>query len=187
MNFTQFLKTDKMLSETCIFDDAEPVVVGYGTFESCHLGYLPLVAELVRLGEQFDAEPILIIVEKDTVGYRKMLPYVLQAIAENFPFLTVQVEENVVAPLQRLSQQGKKCVGMVGEPTSLCEAQYHYEKLYQEVATETVLHLGQYKRDTRAAAKSGDFNKFRATILECSFEVAHNMFEQLREVCNGRQ
>lgn len=187
MNFTQFLKTDKMLSETCIYEDADPVVVGYGTFESCHLGYLPLVAELVKLGEQFDADPILIIVEKDTVEYHKMLPCVLQAIAENFPFLKVQIEENVAAPLHRFSQQGKKCVGMVGEPTSLYEAQYHYENLYQEEAAETVVHLGQYKRDTRAAAKSGDFNKFRATILECSFEVAHNMFEQLREVCDGRQ
>lgn len=185
MNFTQFLKTDRMLNETCVFEDAEPVVVGYGTFESCHLGYLPLVAELVKLGEQYDAEPILVILQKDTVAEYNTLPTVLQALTESFPFLKVQVEENLVDPLYRFSQNGKKCVAMVGEPTSLYEAQYHYEKLYQEEAHEVVLHLGSYKRATKEAAYSGDFNKFRASIVECSFEVAHKMFEQIREAHNG--
>lgn len=183
MNLTQFLKTDKILNEACLYEHATPVALGYSTFVSCDLGYLPLVAELVTLAEQLKAEPVLVLSEKHMSP--EMVQHVFKCLSDCFPCLTIQVEENVADLLYRHSQMGRKCVGMVGERVTLREAQYHYNNLYETKAQEVVLDLSQYKSSTKKSITEGNFHNFRAASLECSPELAYKMFERLREVYNG--
>lgn len=181
MNFTQFLKTDKMLSESYVTECTDPVVLGLGTFHPCHIGYLQLVAELVTLGEQLNAEPVLVIVEQGSDSFTNVLPSIIRTLAANYPALTVRVEEDLSKPIKSLCQSGRTTVGAVGEAFLVNEAVHHFKSLTRVTMQARVMDFTPYKNATMAAISEGSLIKFRSSILECPSEVAELMYEQLLE------
>ncbi len=185
MNFKQFLKTEKTLNESFVAEATNPVVVGYGTFDPCHIGYLPLAAELVKLSEQHDADPVLIVVERASDVYQKMLPTITKCLARHFPTITIRVEQDVAAPMCEFAQTGRMPVAVVGEDYLVQEAKIFHEKLHNAPLMSQSIDLSHYKRTSMVAVQENNFDNFRASILDCSFEEALGMFSHLREVANG--
>ena len=185
MNFKQFLKTEKTLNESFVAEATDPVVVGYGTFDPCHIGYLSLAAELVKLSEQHTAAPVLIIVERASDAYQKMLPTITKCLARHFPTISVRVEQDVAAPMCEFAQTGRTPVAVVGEDYLVQEAKVFHKKLHDVPLKTQSIDLSHYKRTSMSAVQENNFNKFRASILECSFDEALGMFNHLREVVNG--
>ena len=185
MNFKQFLKTEKMLNESFVAEATDPVVVGYGTFDPCHIGYLSLAAELVKLSEQHDAAPVMIIVEKTSDAYQKMLPTITKCLARHFPTISVRVERDVAAPMCEFAQTGRTPVAVVGEDYLVQEAKVYHKKLHEQDLVGQTIDMSHYKRTSMSAVQENNFIKFRASILECSYEDALGMFTHLREVANG--
>lgn len=181
MNFAQFLKTGKMLRESHTADCVDPVVVGYGSFSPCHIGYLQLVADLVTLGEQHDAEPILIIVEQNCPKYQSMLANITHMLAASYPFLKFQVEFDVAAPLVRLSELGRTPRAILGERKYVQEAAQYHKMLFETQIAAHTLDLSEYHKTSIAAVIANNLEAFRASILETSPEMAQIMFDLLRE------
>lgn len=188
MNFNQFLQKKNVLAEAYTKTDAEPAVVGFVTCEPCHVGYLSLVAELVKLGEQHDVDPTLVILEHaQDDGAKRFddLAAVLSILEANYPTLRVKVADSIHTPIYEMSNFGMIPVAIVGENVHVRMAALVMKELYHKPAEYKVLNLSEYKQSCIRAVKANSFNNFRAAILECSFDLADRMFEQLKEVYNG--
>ena len=175
MNFKQFLQTDKLMNESYVANTTDPVVVGYGTFDPCHIGYLCLVSELIRLGEQKEATPVLVILEKD----KDLLPTITSIISEHFPAIETLVEVDMASSILRLSQTGRTPVAVVGESYHTKQAGAYFKQLHNTELYESYVSMDTFKQNTKRAILANNFDLFRASILDCSHAVALTLYEKL--------
>lgn len=188
MNLKHFLHKDKVLNESCTLGNSNPVVLGYASFNPFHIGYLPMISEMVKLSEQYGAEAILVIIKQDTPQYDQMLPTILETLGRDFGFLKVSVEREVDQSLLKMNQYDRYPVAVVGESKLLARAKATCNVMYKDETIEySNAYLGKFQTMCEEAVYANDYTKFKSCIIEVSDELTQNMFEQLQEALDGKQ
>lgn len=175
--------------------DFVPVVIGPGRFVPPHLGHRFMIKTLVRLGEQLNAKPVVIIVDSGKYGARNPLPgnirqKYLQKIAPKVEYIIApnpytavmemiekkQVPVGGVTGIDRADSY-KKMIGRIFGPK--IEESYLAETLYRDPDSDREV-TGASATKAREFAVNKDEGGFRA-ITGLEHEDAIELMNMIRK------
>jgi hypothetical protein len=183
MNFKNFLNNDTMLYESSALGDPKPAVVAFGSFSPLHIGYLPMIAEMLRLSEQHNAEAILTIIH-DQTATDEAIESTVTVLQENYAFLKVVVERDVAQSLKKLSNFDRKPIAILGDSVMVQKAKAMC-KLTFENHTNIIYapgYLQSMQTVCMEAVKNDDIDTFRSHVLMTEATQVTQAFDALKEV-----
>lgn len=187
MNFKSFLAIGTQLQESTIFGDPRPVVLGYGAFAPFHIGYLPMISEMMKLGEQHDAELLLTIVRTPETS-DEVLTTTVETLKRDYGFIKVAIERDVAQSIVKLTQFDRTPIAILGDSVMVDKALATCKMVQGSnmVAKHVPGYLEQMQQVCNRAINEGDLTTYRSYVLFTDEDTVTNTFNQLREA-NGQQ
>lgn len=179
MNFKNFLTNTNQLCEAHVMDQTARVVVGYGTFYPFHIGYIPMISEMLQLSVEHDAEPTLVII-RDARMSESALQTVKDVLAADYAGIRITVERTLQDSLQRQHDAGEAAVAILGDPVLTAQAAAKRKAMFGEATTVAAGYLPQGQIICEDAASRNDFESFRSHIIFDDAATALSTFTELR-------
>ena len=181
----------------------KPIVIAPGRFNPPHLGHKLIVDKLVALGEELNAEPVILIIDSGKTGPKNPLTGDVrkQYLSKMFPNIRMEVFKNPFEAVEQLAlseklvpvggvtgaDRGDNYKGMVGRVFGEgIGGQYRSVVIHRNPDAEQDI-AGISATKARQAAVEGDVPKFRAmTGLED--QEARTLIDLLvKGMSNGEQ
>jgi hypothetical protein len=182
MNFKNFLSNDKQLQESHFLGDTQSVILGYGSFSPFHIGYLPMIAEMMKLSDEHNAEAILTIMRTPSTN-ETMLNTVIETLSRDYSFLKVVVERDVASSLMKLHSFSRVPVAVLGETVIVekalvtCKAVYGKDTLVKYVPA----YLDSVQQVCERAVANNDLTSFRSHLMYTDNKQVTTTFDLLKE------
>lgn len=177
MKFSSFL-TEQEHFDPSAWKDMTPVVISPGRFNPPHLGHKLMIDELIQLGKELNAEPVVIIVDSGKRDEKNPLSGDIrkQYLSKMFPRVRFEIAHNPYDAVERLGKEHnqvpvggvtgsdrggsyKKMIGRIYG--SEAEQNYHSHILERDPdASDDVAGVSASK--VRQAASDNNINKVRA-------------------------
>lgn len=178
MNLKEFLQAKDIVpvTEEVLF----PVVVGVGTFETFHAGYLPILSKLVSESERFKCDAILIVLESAHTDFA------VSKIKEIAPALRVMVRKDIREALTDLSVYQRAPLVIYSDKQSAPATKHICEQLYplSSLEVNTDVYLSSVERKIKQAIAEANFLKFHSWFIDCPLIESRELFKSLRAL-NG--
>lgn len=178
MNLKEFLQAKDIVpvTEEVLF----PVVLGVGTFETFHAGYLPILSKLVSESERFKCEAILVVLESEHTDFA------VAKIKEIAPALRVMIRKDIGEALHDLSVYQRAPLAVYSDKQSAPATKHICEQLYpfSSLEVNTDVYLSSVERKIKLALTEGNFLKFHSWFIDCPLIESRELFKSLR-VLNG--
>jgi nicotinamide mononucleotide adenylyltransferase len=156
----------------------KPIVIAPGRFNPPHRGHKLVIDKLVALGEELDAQPIVLIIDSGKYGPKNPLTGVVrkQYLQKMFPEMRFEVYRNPYEAVENLAEnekllpiggvagqdRGNNYKGMIGRIFGKdVEDRYRSEVLHRDPDADTDI-VGISATKAREAAMEGDVAAFRA-------------------------
>lgn len=196
MKFAEFVNSQKILAESEQADGTR-VVISPGRFNPPHLGHKLLIDKLVELGEQLNAEPVVIVVDSGKRDVKNPLSGDIRKeyLSKMFPNIRITIAHNPYDAVEQLLTQHnavpvggvtgadradsyKKMVGRIyGSDVS---NKYESKVLNRDPDSEGHVE-GISASKVREAALNNDIVRVR-TMTGLNYNDANKMIEQIQGV-----
>lgn len=144
-----------------------------------------MISEMLKLSEQLSAEPILVIVDQNSVGFAEILPTILETLKRDYSFLKVVVEDDVQQSLMKINKHERLPLTVMGEAKYVQQAQSMCRTLYGgKIVNTNNSYLGEFHTACMAAVTEDDYIKFRANLMEAPNTIVEQMYSKLQEASN---
>jgi len=161
------------------FSEHTPMVIAPGRFNPPHRGHKLIIDKLVALGEQLNAQPVVLIIDSGKYGPKNPLKGEVRKeyLQKMFPEMRFEVYKNPYEAVAELAEKdklipiggvagqdrGDNYKGMVGRIFGeQIMNEYHSEVLYRDPDTDSNDIKGISATKAREAAMEGDVPAFRA-------------------------
>lgn len=194
----------EFISESKIVDvdninNFEKVVIGVGRFQPPHRGHMLMIDNLIKLGEQMNADPVIIVVDSGKYDVRNPLPGSVRQkyLQKVYPTIQIITAKNPYLAVTEMAERGqfpvggitgvdradsyKRMVGRIFGP--VIEEQFNAQILQRDPdSNEDVAGVSATK--VREAAMNKDEGAFRA-LTGFEHEDAMELMELVRQGMNS--
>lgn len=195
MSFKQFLTEEVAFSP----DDVakmKPVVISPGRFNPPHLGHKLMVNNLIKLGKQKDATPVVIVVDSGKRDAKNPLSGDIRKmyLEKMFPQLTIVIAKN---PYDAVHQMGEEGMVPVGGVTGSDRADSYkkmvgriFGKEVEENYTTSILQRdpdaeGDVKGISASKVRSAIANHDKARVMAMTGLSSHEAAELMKKVASA--